>query len=113
MYRIENKSHSVIVRELTEYFDKRKLTPTSNLTYWLTCGFPEDLKEINLESLSKFKKVFKHVTKQKKKFTLIKVFVKGKYKGIELHKIEESDLAYINWLKLNVSDYEKTMLKKK
>ena len=60
MYRIENKTHSQIVQELTEYFDKRNLSPSSNLTFMLSCGFPEDLKEIDLLKESKLKILPKH-----------------------------------------------------
>ena len=55
MYRIKNKSHIQIVKELTEYFDKRNLSPSSNLTFMLSCGFPEELKEIDLNKEFKLK----------------------------------------------------------
>jgi hypothetical protein len=60
MYRIENKTHGQIVNELTEYFDKRNLSPSSNLTFMLSNGFPEDLKEIDLNKEFKLKILPKH-----------------------------------------------------
>lgn len=52
MYRIENKSYGQIV---TKYFDKRNLSPSSNLTFMLSCGFSEELKEIDLNKEFKLK----------------------------------------------------------
>lgn len=60
MYRLENKTHSQIVKELTEYFDKRSLSPSSHLTFMLSCGFPEELKEIDLNKEFKLKVLPKH-----------------------------------------------------
>jgi hypothetical protein len=60
MYRIENKTHGQIVNELTEYFDKKNLSPSSNLTFMLSTGFPEDLKEIDLNKEFKLKILPKH-----------------------------------------------------
>ena len=60
MYRIENKTHGQIVKELTEYFDKRNLSPSSKLTFMLSCGFPEDIKEIDLNKEFKLKILPKH-----------------------------------------------------
>jgi hypothetical protein len=60
MYRIENKTHGQIVNELTEYFDKKNLSPSSNLTFMLSTGFPKDLKKIDLNKEFKLKILPKH-----------------------------------------------------
>lgn len=88
-------------KAVNNYCTKYKLTPNSDLSYWLKFGFPKEMKMIEIDDFTSkiiSKKIEKPVKLNTNHLTLNTRLRFGKYKDYTIEKIIQMNIGYVKWL---------------